>query len=58
MVLRVSSTPKVSFLQSDRVIKACANLEFVVLDWYSDAFLAEDTPKFIYDVVNGSLMTS
>ena len=57
-VLGVSSGPELEFLQRDGSIRDRVNLEFIVLDWDSDAFLAEYTPTFIYYGRNIILLTS
>ena len=49
---------KSGIFSSDGAIRSCFNLEFIVLKWDSDAFLAEDTPNFLYDVGNGFFLFS
>ena len=49
---------KSGIFASDGAIRSCVNFTFIVLNWDSDAFLAEDTPKFLYDVGNEFLLTS
>ena len=52
------SRPKVPFLRSNGMIRVCVKLTFVVLNWDGDTFLSEDTPKFLYNVRNGFMLTS
>ena len=55
--IKFKCTKSVIFV-SDGEIRYHVNLVFVVLDWDGDAFLAEYTQKFLYDVGNIFLLTS
>ena len=49
---RSSEWAKSGIFASNVVIISYVNLRFLVLNWYRDAFLAEDMPKFPYDTGN------